>query len=66
MLSYRQLRYVMAWGLVDKYSWLRDRLPRADGLPKRPLPYDDDYKPKPLRAAIADAFRAAPARAWLT
>lgn len=66
MLSYKQLRYVMAWGLVDKYSWLRDRWPRADALAKRPLPYDDDYKPKPLRAAIADAFRAAPQRAWLT
>ncbi|HXC54189.1 MAG TPA: endo-1,4-beta-xylanase [Rhizomicrobium sp.] len=66
MLSYRQLRYVMAWGLVDKYSWLRERLPRADGLPKRPNPYDDDYRPKKLRAAIADAFRAAPVRPWLT
>jgi endo-1,4-beta-xylanase len=66
MLSYRQLRYAMAWGLVDKYSWLRDRWLRADGLPKRPLPYDDDYRPKPLRAAIADAFRAAPERPWLT
>ncbi|HEY0105823.1 MAG TPA: endo-1,4-beta-xylanase, partial [Rhizomicrobium sp.] len=65
MLSYPQLRYVMAWGLVDKYSWLRGRWPRADGLPKRPNPYDDDYRPKPLREAIADAFRAAPARRWL-
>lgn len=65
MLSYRQLRYVMAWGLVDKYSWLRERWPRADGLLKRPLPYDDDYQPKPLRDAVADAFRAAPERAWL-
>ena len=66
MLSYRQLRYVMAWGLVDKYSWLRDRWPRADGLPKRPNPYDDDCQPKPLRGAIADSFRAAPPRSWLT
>ena len=65
MLSYKQLRYVMAWGLVDKYSWLRERWPRADGLPKRPLPYDDDYRPKPLHEAIAAALRAAPARAWL-
>ena len=65
MLSYKNLRYVMAWGLVDKYSWLRDRIPRADGLPKRPLPYDDDYQPKPLREAIAAAFRAAPERPWL-
>jgi endo-1,4-beta-xylanase len=65
MLSYPQLRYVMAWGLVDRYSWLRDRWPRADGLPKRPNLYDDDYKPKPMRDSVADAFRAAPARHWL-
>ncbi|HEY4941715.1 MAG TPA: endo-1,4-beta-xylanase [Rhizomicrobium sp.] len=65
MLSYSQLRYVMAWGLVDKYSWLRDRWPRADGLPKRPSLYDDDYRAKPIRAAVADAFRVAPARNWL-
>jgi endo-1,4-beta-xylanase len=55
----------MAWGLVDKYSWLRDRWPRADGLLKRPNPYDDTYQPKKLRGAIADAFRDAPARNWL-
>ena len=62
MLNYKQLRTVMAWGLVDRYSWLEDRWTRADGLPKRPCPYDDTYRPKPLREAIADAFRAAPAR----
>ncbi len=66
MLSYPQLRYVMAWGLVDKYSWLQGRWPRADGLPKRPNPYDENYKPKPMREAIASALRAAPARSWLT
>jgi endo-1,4-beta-xylanase len=63
MMSYKQLQYVMAWGLVDKYSWLQGNTPRKDGLPKRSLPYDDDYKPTPLRGAIADAFRAAPSRA---
>ena len=63
MMSYRQLQYVMAWGLVDRYSWLQENTPRKDGLSKRPTPYDDDYKPKPLRGAIADAFRAAPSRA---
>lgn len=65
MLSYPELRYVMAWGLVDRYSWLEDRWPRTDGLPKRPCPYDDHYQPKPLRDAIADAFRAAPKRAYM-
>lgn len=62
MVSYPQLRYVMVWGLVDKYSWLQEFIPRADGLPQRPAPYDDDFRPKPLREAMATAFAAAPAR----
>lgn len=62
MLSYRQLGQVLAWGMVDKYSWLQGRWPRPDGLPKRPTLYDDDYRPKLLRTAVADAFRAARSR----
>jgi endo-1,4-beta-xylanase len=66
ILGYPQLRYVMAWGLVDKYSWLQEFTPRADGTPQRPAPYDDDYRPKPLREAMAGAFRAAPIRPAMT
>jgi len=64
MVSYPQLRYVMAWGLTDKYSWLRGEQwwPRKDGLAKRPCPFDVDCRPKPLAAAMADAFRNAPQR----
>jgi endo-1,4-beta-xylanase len=62
MLSYRQMQQVLAWGLVDKYSWLQQRWARPDGLPKRPTLYDDDYRPKLLREAVAAALRAAPAR----
>jgi endo-1,4-beta-xylanase len=62
MLSYPQLRYVMAWGIVDKYSWLQHTSPRPDGLAKRPCPYDENFQPKLLRDAMADVFRAAPAR----
>ena len=62
MLSYRQTKEVLAWGMVDKYSWLQNQWPRQDGKPKRPTLYDDDYKPKPLREAMAAALRAAPAR----
>lgn len=66
ILSYQQLRYVMAWGIVDKFSWLQNRSPRPDGLPKRCTPYDDNFQPKPLREAMAQAFAAAPARpAWM-
>jgi endo-1,4-beta-xylanase len=64
MASYKQLRYVMAWGLTDKYSWLRGEQwwPRKDGLAKRPCPFDEACRPKPLAAAIADSFRSAPQR----
>lgn len=61
--SYRQLRTFMFWGLADHLSWLQNRWPRTDGLPKRPCPYDDQLQMKPLRQAIADALRAMPARA---
>jgi endo-1,4-beta-xylanase len=62
VLSYPQTRYVMAWGLSDKYSWLQSSSPRADGAPKRVAPYDDKCQPKLLRKAIAEAFAAAPIR----
>ncbi|HEV7137254.1 MAG TPA: endo-1,4-beta-xylanase [Steroidobacteraceae bacterium] len=61
-LSYPQLKYVLTWGLVDKDSWLEHLTPRADGTPRRPLPFDSDYRPKPPYFAMAAAFRAAPHR----
>jgi len=61
-LSFTQVGSVLCWGLADSYSWLQGRTPRADGQPKRPTPYDNHYQPKPLREAIAAAFRAAPPR----
>lgn len=61
-LSYRQLQVVMSWGLADHHSWMRSWWPRDDGLPKRPAPYDDQLRPKPLRDAIAAALAAAPVR----
>lgn len=63
MFSYPQLKDVLAWGMCDPYSWLQEFKPvRTDGQPKRPTPYDAEFKPKPLHAAIAAALRAAPAR----
>ena len=59
MLSYPQLRDVLAWGMVDRYSWLTGFDPRADKSIKRGLPYDSSFRPKPLREAIAAAFREA-------
>jgi endo-1,4-beta-xylanase len=62
MFSYDQTKELLCWGLSDRYSWLQGLWLRADKKPKRPTPYDADFKPKPLRTAIADALRAAPAR----
>lgn len=58
MLRYRELDYVMCWGMVDTYSWLQSRNLRADGMLKRGSPYDPNYQPKPMREAFAAAFRA--------
>lgn len=62
MLNYKQLKDVLCWGLCDRYSWLQSTTPRVDGARLRPTPYDEDFKPKPLRTAMADALRAAPQR----
>jgi endo-1,4-beta-xylanase len=40
MLSYPQLRDILAWGMVDRYTWLTGFDPRADKSIKRGLPYD--------------------------
>jgi endo-1,4-beta-xylanase len=64
MFAYRQTDYLMAWGMMDPYSWLQNYGgKRPDGMLKRPSLYDGNYQPKPLRQAIAAAFRNAPARA---
>jgi len=65
MVGYPALRYVMVWGMVDKYSWLQEFVPRADGLEQRPAPYDDAFRAKPLRQAMAASFAAAPMRTAL-
>lgn len=59
MLDYPQLRDVLAWGMVDKYSWLTDFDPRRDKTVKRGTPYDSQFRAKPLRDAVAAAFAEA-------
>lgn len=62
MLSYRQVRDVLVWGLCDSFSWLQGFEPRPDGAPARGCLYDDAYAAKPMRAAIAAALTAAAPR----
>ena len=57
------VRTVLTWGLTDRYldpplSW---RL-RLSGWKGRRLPYDAQLRPKPLQAALAQAFRTARTR----
>lgn len=61
-LSYPQVRDLLVWGLTDRYSWIGGFDPRADGARRRPCPYDASFRPKPMRAAIAGALLAVPAR----
>ena len=62
MLSYPQTKELLIWGLVDKYSWLQDFMPRNDGVEKRPTLFDSEYRPKAAREAVAASLRAAPVR----
>ena len=59
MLDYAELGDILAWGMVDRFSWLQGFAPREDGLEVRSCPYDSTYRPKPLRTAIAESLAAA-------
>ena len=62
MLEYERLGDILAWGMVDRFNWLQYFEPaaRADGLEVRGTPYASDYRPKPMRTAIAEALAGAP------
>ncbi len=49
---------VVTWGLSDRYSWVSEVFRRDDRQAPRPLPFDAEYRPKPMWQAI-EAFCAA-------
>ncbi len=57
---------LVTWGLSDRYTWLTARrspaYARRDGMPARPLPFDDSFLPKPAYFAILAALSHAPQR----
>lgn len=57
---------VVNWGLSDRYTWLvpanAAKFARHDNEPTRPLPFDDQFAPKPAFAAILNALSHAPSR----
>jgi endo-1,4-beta-xylanase len=52
-----RLKLITTWGLSDRTTWLNAFMPRADGLPQRPLPFDDNNQPKAASAAIQAALK---------
>jgi endo-1,4-beta-xylanase len=61
MFSYPQLKDVLAWGMVDRFSWLQGFSPRSDGLELRCCPYDSAYAPKAMRDTLIRRFTEASA-----
>jgi endo-1,4-beta-xylanase len=65
-LSEPAVAAVLTWGLADASTWLRNMQSadfiRSDGLPQRPLPYDDTYQPKRAAGAVQRALADAPQR----
>lgn len=50
---------VIQYGLSDRWTEENDDNPRADGISRRPCPFDEDLKPKPAYYAIRDALEGA-------
>ncbi|MCX7900490.1 MAG: endo-1,4-beta-xylanase, partial [Methylocystis sp.] len=59
VLAVPQVKMLVTWQLSDRHSWYRDiarrKRPRPQRLP-RPLPFDENFTPKPMRAAMIEAF----------
>ncbi|MDM7951872.1 MAG: endo-1,4-beta-xylanase [Cyanobium sp. CZS 25K] len=51
-----RLKLITSWGLSDRTTWLNGFFPRADGLPQRPLPCNENNQPKPATASIQTAL----------
>lgn len=60
LLPERNVTAVLTWGVSDAGTWLNSGKDRAreDGLPQRPLLFDDHLRAKPAFVAVRDAFDA--------
>ena len=56
-LDERATKALVTWGLSDRYTWLKPpKYTRADGLPGRPLPFDDQFQPKVAYRVLRDTL----------
>lgn len=55
-LSAVHIPVVVTWGLRDSSSWLQSKRPRRDGLPQRPLPFDNDLRAKRFWTVLRSAL----------
>jgi endo-1,4-beta-xylanase len=53
---------LLTWGITDRYTWLNGEDSRKDGLPERPLPFDEKLQPKQAFFAELKAIQSAPVR----
>ena len=53
---------LITFGLSDRYTWLEEDYPRDDGVPRRPLPFDDEMRPKPAAEVLRASLRQAVGR----
>jgi endo-1,4-beta-xylanase len=58
-LAQTDIAALMTFGLSDRYTWLQEDYPRADGAARRPLPFDDKMKPTPALFALQTSLRGA-------
>jgi endo-1,4-beta-xylanase len=56
------LKIVNTFGLSDRYTQLTQDFPRADGLPRRALPFNRRMEAKPAFYALSHALKNAPYR----
>ncbi len=62
VLAEKAVIAVVNWGYTDRHNWITPSIPRQDGAPARPLPFDTNLKPKLAWNAIARAIDRAPKR----
>ncbi len=62
VLQVKAVSTVVNWQLADHTSWIYGAAKLNKKRAPRPLPYDTQFRKKPAWHAIAEAFKAAPAR----